>query len=387
MFKKKKEKEIDIGSLNEILNTGRKFISIAYIMAIIALVLLGTYLLKEWKILGILKDFVIVISPIFIGLLIAWLCDPIVVWLEKRKVPRILGCIIVYLALVGILFLLLYLLLPTFLDQIKDFIGTIPEILNELKDFMNRIFDAFDNHQALNIKAVKEQIYNSIEAFGSGITTNLPNTVLSFGKSIISGGTTLILGFMIGFYMLFDFNKLNEGMANILPKNWKDNYHELTARINSSLRSYVQGVFSVMILVFITQSIGLTLAGLKAPLIFALFCAITDIIPYFGPYIGAIPAVIVGFTMSPLVGICCVISILVVQLLENNFYQPLIMGHTMKLHPVTIMIGLLIFQHFFGIIGMIIATPVIASLKVIMMFINEKVDIRYKVTGEKIESE
>ncbi len=387
MFKKKKEKEIDIGSLNEILNTGRKFISIAYIMAIIALVLLGTYLLKEWKILGILKDFVIVISPIFIGLLIAWLCDPIVVWLEKRKVPRILGCIIVYLALIGILFLLLYLLLPTFLDQIKDFIGTIPEILNELKDFMNRIFDAFDNHQALNIKAVKEQIYNSIEAFGSGITTNLPNTVLSFGKSIISGGTTLILGFMIGFYMLFDFNKLNEGMANILPKNWKDNYHELTARINSSLRSYVQGVFSVMILVFITQSIGLTLAGLKAPLIFALFCAITDIIPYFGPYIGAIPAVIVGFTMSPLVGICCIISILVVQLLENNFYQPLIMGHTMKLHPVTIMIGLLIFQHFFGIIGMIIATPVIASLKVIMMFINEKVDIRYKVTGEKIESE
>ena len=105
---------------------------------------------------------------------------------------------------------------------------------------------------------------------------------------------------------------------------------------------------------------------------FALFCAITDVIPYFGPYIGAIPAVIVGFTMSPVVGVFCIVSIVVVQLLENNFYQPLIMGHTMKLHPVTIMIGLLIFQHFFGIIGMIIATPVIASLKVIITFINEK---------------
>ncbi len=138
-----------------------------------------------------------------------------------------------------------------------------------------------------------------------------------------------------------------------------------------------------MLLVFLTQSIGLTLAGLKAPLVFALFCAVTDIIPYFGPYIGGIPAVIVGFTISPITGICVLISIIIVQLLENNFYQPLIMGHTMKLHPVTIMLGLLIFQHFFGIIGMVVATPVIACLKILFIFINEKLDILGKITGEK----
>ena len=115
---------------------------------------------------------------------------------------------------------------------------------------------------------------------------------------------------------------------------------------------------------------------------FAFFCALTDIIPYFGPYIGAIPIVIVGFTMSPVVGVCCVISIIVVQLLENNFYQPLIMGHTMKLHPVTIMLGLLIFQHFFGIIGMIVATPVIAAGKIILTFINEKMDVVGRVIGD-----
>ena len=139
------------------------------------------------------------------------------------------------------------------------------------------------------------------------------------------------------------------------------------------------GVLIVMTLVFVTQSICLTLAGLEAPLIFALFCAVTDIIPYFGPYIGAIPAVLVGFTMSPFTGICCIIAIVVVQLLENNFYQPLIMGHAMKLHPVTIMLGLLIFEHFFGIIGMIIATPVIATIKVILMFIDERVELIQKI--------
>ena len=152
---------------------------------------------------------------------------------------------------------------------------------------------------------------------------------------------------------------------------------------NNQLRKYIQGVLLVMLLVFITQTIGLTLAGLEAPLIFALFCALTDIIPYFGPYIGAIPAVIVGFTISPLTGICVVIAIVIVQLIENNFYQPLIMGKTMHLHPITIMVGLLIFEHFFGILGMVVATPVIACAKVILKFIDEKLDLREKITGEE----
>ena len=141
-----------------------------------------------------------------------------------------------------------------------------------------------------------------------------------------------------------------------------------------------------MLIVFITQTIGLTLAGLEAPIVFALFCALTDIIPYFGPYIGGIPAVIVGFTISPITGICVLIAIIIVQLLENNFYQPLIMGHTMKLHPVTIMVGLLIFQHFFGILGMVIATPVIACLKVLTEFINEKLQI-FNFEKEKDEED
>ena len=115
--------------------------------------------------------------------------------------------------------------------------------------------------------------------------------------------------------------------------------------------------------------------------IFAFFCAITDVIPYFGPYIGGAPAVIVGFTISPMTGVCALISIIVVQILENNFYQPIVMGKTMKLHPVTIMIGLLLFGYYFGIIGMIVATPVIASIKVILLFVDEKLNVMTKISN------
>lgn len=387
MFKKRKDSEVDLNSLNSILQTGSRLINIGYIMAIIALVLLGTYLIKEWMILGLFKELLIVISPIFIGFIIAWIFDPAVTYLQEKKIPRVLACIIIYLILLGAIVLFLWLVIPTFLNQIKDFVGTIPDILSDIGVFIENIFDNMSSNTALRLTDVKKQIYETIEEFGVGLTTDLPEYIFGFIKGLFSGGMTIVLGLMIGFYMLFDFNKINESIFKLLPHKWHSGYNDLTKRINTSLRNYIQGVFLVMLLVFITQSVGLTIAGLEAPMIFALFCAITDIIPYFGPYIGAIPAIIVGFTMSPITGICCIISIVVVQLLENNFYQPLIMGHTMKLHPVTIMVGLLIFQHFFGIIGMVVATPVIACLKVIAVFINEKLNIMDKVVDKNLKKE
>lgn len=383
MFRKKDEK-VDISSLNEILSFGRKLIKILYIAMMVGVILLGIYLLKESKILVFLKDLLIVISPVFIGLLIAWLCDPIVKFLQSKKIPRFAGCIIVYLFLIGIIFMFLYLFLPTFVRQIGDFAGTIPDILADLKVFGNRFFDTFAT-DGIDVKAIQTQVYTTIENFALGLTTNLPNNIINITKSIISSSVNFVLGLMIGFYMLFDFDKINSTVLSHMPLKWKDNYAELTTRINTSLRNYVQGVFLVMFLVFITQSIGLTLAGLEAPLLFAVFCAVTDIIPYFGPYIGAIPAVLVGFTISPSVGIFCIISIVIVQLLENNFYQPLIMGHTMQLHPVIIIISLLIFQHFFGIIGMVVATPVVACLKVIFMFIDEKIHFMDLFNKKEVE--
>ena len=384
LFRKRKDKEVDFNSLNDILYTGKKIVRIFYVMTIIALVLLGTYLVKEWHALKFIGEFLAVISPIFIGLIIAWLLDPLVKWLQGKKMPRILACILVYILFIALLFLIVALVIPAMGSQVKDFIGNIPDLVNDAKHFFNDVVVDLTHTFNYDFTDLKDHFYHSVESFGMNLSTKIPDMAISLATSVISGGLSFFLGLMIGFYMLFDFDKLNHAFVSFLPKSWRVGATELIVRLNESLRSYVQGVLLVMTLVFITQAIGLTLSGIQAPLVFALFCALTDIIPYFGPYIGAIPVLIVGFMMDPFVGICCVISIVVVQLLENNFYQPLIMGHTMKLHPVTIMLGLLIFQHFFGIIGMIVATPVIAALKIILTFINEKVDVVGKVTREEI---
>ena len=375
MFKRRNDNEIDIASLNQILRTGKRLINIGFFMAIVCLVLLGTYLIKEWKILTTIGEIIHVVSPIFIGLLIAWLFEPLVTKLEQKKVPRLVGCILVYVLLIGMLFGISYLFLPSLLGQVKDFIGAAPSIFDDLTNFALKLVETVDPNGLVNINDLKHEITNVISKFGMSIVSDIPKYIVTVSKGVISGGLNFVLGLMIGFYLLFDIHKVNKTITRIIPKEWVEPYNELTNRINTSLRSYVQGVLIIMLIVFITQTIGLTLAGLEAPIVFALFCALTDIIPYFGPYIGGVPAVIVGFTISPITGICVLIAIIIVQLLENNFYQPLIMGHTMKLHPVTIMVGLLIFQHFFGILGMVIATPVIACLKVLTEFINEKLQI------------
>ena len=382
MIKKTNHKDVDVKSLNNLIRTGNKILKVVYFMAIVSLILIGTYLLKEWKILNILKEILIIISPVFIGLVIAWLFEPLVTKLQKKKVPRIIGCTLVYLLIIGTMIAISYIFIPTLVSQVKDFVTATPGILEELTNFCIHFIQKIDPNNIINTVQLRESITKFMTEFGMSFVSEIPKHALNIGKSIVSGGVNVVLGLMIGFYLLYDFNKVNQSIKKLLPEKWDNNYDELTKRMNTSLRSYVQGVLIVMLLVFLTQTIGLTLAGMEAPVIFALFCAVTDIIPYFGPYIGGIPAVIVGFTISPITGICVLISIIVVQLLENNFYQPLIMGHTMKLHPVTIMIGLLIFQHFFGIIGMVIATPVIACLKVFAVFFNEKLHIVEKIAKE-----
>ena len=370
----KKHEKLDVENLNEVISITKKLLKIGFPFAIIALIAIATYLLKTWKVFEFLKTVLIVISPVFIGLLIAWLFDPIVTAMQK-KIPRLVACIVVFLVFFGGIVLLLCLLLPSFTIQVREFVTGIPNILKEIKSMLNQFFLTISGDSGIDLTSVKDQVFNSIENVGISLTTKLPDMFINIIKSIISGGMLLILGIMVGFYMLYDFKKVKYGLLDFVPKKYHTDAKELMKRLNHSLRGYIQGLFAVMFLVFITQSIGLTLAGLKAPMIFALFCALTDIIPYLGPYIGGAPAVLVGFTISPIVGIFTLISIVVVQLLENNFYQPLIMGKAMQLHPVTIIVGLLLFQHFFGIIGMIVATPVIACVKVIFTFIDEKINV------------
>ena len=172
--------------------------------------------------------------------------------------------------------------------------------------------------------------------------------------------------------MLFDFNNINDYLMKFIPKKYKNDVSTLITEMGQEVRKCVNGTLLVAFMVFVGDSIGFIAVGLKAPILFGLLCGITDLIPYIGPYIGGIAAVIVGFSQGTFIGIVTTIIVIIVQLLENYVLQPIVMSKTMKLHPVTIMLGLLIFGYFFGIVGMILATPTIALCKVVYRFFAKK---------------
>ena len=373
-----KKKEINIQNLNSVIKISKKLLKVAYMIMLLLLLVLITSICQKWHVLQFLGELLAVIAPLFIGFVIAWLVDPIIKRLTSTKMSRAFASVVVYLIILAIFIVLAIILTPQLAAQIKEFIQSFPNTLRDIKGTIDNLLGMIKD-SGINSDATRKEIYGSISKLSDSVTHNLPQYLFNFGKSFVYFAAQFGLGIIVAFYLSISFNKVHDRVRTIFPEKWHDDYNDLTKKINTTLRGYVSGVLMVMFLVFISQSIGLTLAGLKAPLVFALFCAITDVIPYFGPWIGGIPAVIVGFTISPTVGICTIISILVVQALENYFYQPLIMGHTMKLHPITIMIGLLIFGHFFGIIGMIIATPVIACLKILFEFIYERKAILKKL--------
>lgn len=372
--KKNKEVKLDVRGINSIIKLTRKLLQIGLYMAIILIIYFGIVLGKEAGLFELIVNVLGIISPLFIGLVIAWLFNPLVNKLKNRGINRTLSAVLVYVVILGVITLALFALVPTLYTQVQDFAKVIPNVFDKFQNYIDGIFQKLDTIQNFDAWAIRDGLFEQIEGVGTGIASSLPNMLISIISSFASGMGSIIVGLIIGFFLLVSFES-TDSFIEFLPKKIQTSTRELLHKIDDALRSFVTGSILDCTFIFIISSIGLYFAGLKAPLLFGLFCGITNIIPYAGPYIGGIPAVLVGFSQGITTGILTLIVLCVIQFLEGNFLQPVILSKTTKLHPVTIILGLLIFGNLWGILGMIISTPLLAASKAIILFFDEKYDI------------
>lgn len=386
MFRKEPQKNsIDIEKVNEDLDLLNKMLKVLFFVLIVGAIMIITHVVKEWQIFTFLKALLKVLAPLFIGIVIAWLFNPIVNALTRHKFSRVWATIIVYVVFITLLIVLLANSVPVVTNQINDFINIVPSITKNLNQVLNKLLGIFEPVLGDSVADVKQEIFTTIIQIGKDITVEFPDKLVKIVTSFISGFGTFIIGLFIGLYILFDFDNVSKVFISILPDKWKDDARNLLDLSNKTLVSYIQGILFTMTLVFIGNAIGFSIGGLKAALLFALFCGVTNAIPYVGPYIGAIPAVIVGFTQGVPTGIVVIISAVVVQLLDNVIFTPLVQSKGLKLHPVTIILALIVFGKLFGILGMILAVPVIAVIKTIFKYFNDKYE--FIKLNEEIEEE
>lgn len=378
-------KDVDKKELNEVVHLSKQILKILYVVFIIAGIYVTTIILKEWQVWNFIVQILKIVAPLFIGMIVAWLFNPFINKLQKKGVKRGLGAALTYVIFIGIIVLIISLIIPMMTDQINELVKSIPSIIDTIRGWIDGIFDKLASNEHFDSVAIKNTIFDKIEMYGSGLAEGIPSASINVIKSLASGITTFVVGMIIGFFLLISFDNANTLLA-FLPNKIKKSTNELLTAIDGSLRKFVQGTLILSSLVFLVSSFGFWIAGLKSPLLFGIFCGITNVIPYVGPYIGGAPAVIVGFSQGPLTGIIVLAVIIIVQFIEGNLLQPIVMSKTMKLHPVTIMLGLLICSHFWGIIGMIVATPIVAIIKIIFNFFDKKYKLINKSDNKRLVS-
>lgn len=371
---KKNGEHIDNNEVNEVVSLTKKILKLLYIVMIVAIILCGTVILKNLNVWHVIFTLLKVLSPLFIGFVIAWLLNPIVTKMHKKGLPRIVGSLLVYAIFLIFVYIFLRILIPTLYNQINDLIATLPAILDKFQNFANDFLDQI-SISGVDLTSMKDNIFNSVGSYFVNMANSLPTSLVNILGNLFSGLGTVLISLVVGLYMLFDFDAIAGHFLKLVPNKNKYEIEVLLTNIGIEVRKTISGTLLVALMVFICDSLGFAIIGLNSALLFGLVCGLTDLIPYIGPYIGGAAAVIVGFSQGSITGIAVLIVCVVVQLVENYILQPIVMSKATQLHPVTIIVGLLVFAHYFGIIGMIVATPCIALLKVIFRFIVKKYDL------------
>lgn len=367
---------LDSNKINESINTLNKILKLVLIFLIILLIYVLLLVNKELKITMFICIILKIISPLFIGVLFAYLFNHLV---NKFKTKRIYPSLIIYSVIILLIIILIWLIIPNLKLQIVEINKYLPEFIDNINIFLNNFISKISPSSSefkINIKS----FINSNFTF---FIKNFPNNCLNVINNTISIIVSFILSLIISFYLLLDFERFKDNVFILIPKKNRRRLKRLFKQIGEYLFIYIKETFFIVLIVFILSLICFTIFDIKAPIFFALFNSFTNIIPYIGPIIGAVPIVLIAFMTSTKTGILVSVSLIVIQVIENFFIQPILMGKKIGLHPVTILISLLIFDYFFGIIGMCVAVPVTATLKTIILFIDKK----YKIFNfDKIKS-
>ena len=375
----KRKKEVDIENLNTVIDLTKKILRVLFVAIILISVLLVIALCGKLHVGRILISVLKVAAPLFIGFIIAWLLNPVVTFFTKKNVNRSIASIFVFAMFLVIIFLVIKFMLPMLYKQIYDFVEIIPSLFTHFSTVVQNAFEKLSS-TGFDFSKVETNVYDYLQKFGTNLTTSLPSTIIDGVGKFVSSVGTLLLSLIVGFYLLIDFDSMKK-IFDYTPKKYRNTLRKLAHDLDETCKDFVQGTLLIALIVASITSVLFAIVKLPSPMLFGLICGLTNIIPYVGPWIGGGIAAIVGFTVSPLTGILTIAVAFTAQQIDGIVLQPLIMGKTMKLHPVTIMIGLLIFGYFFGIWGMILATPVIACCKVIILYLNDRYNIKDKIVN------
>lgn len=339
---------------------------------LIQILLILTIVFVSSRISFVFKPLGVFISTIFFPILIAgflyFLLNPVVNFLERRKLPRVAAILVIYVIFAGLIVLVVGNLVPAITKQAGELINNLPTFAHEIVDVLN---DAAKSSKIQNFIAQQGDVIDSVQhkivEYANTLPTKLTNGLMGLFGIVTNVTIILITVPLLLFFMFKDGRKFPQAVAKFIPAAYRDQALIILKETGETLSSYIQGQVMVALAVGTLSYIGFLIIGLKYGLIMAFIVAFTNIIPYLGPIIGGAPAVLVGFIDSPTKALLVVVVILIAQQIEGNFLSPMILGKSLDTHPATIIIILLAAGNLAGVLGMVLAVPTYAVSKTIIL--------------------
>ncbi len=297
--------------------------------------------------LFLIKNILIIL---FLSLVIASAIYPWANYLEKKKIPRILGVLSVYLVAILFLILLLYLVVPTIVDEIRQLASVLPSYYETLSTkFSKTIIEISPEYT----KAGQDFLLNSgekIKQFASS----------AFGAiaGVFGGFATFFIVIVISFYLAAQEKGVEHFIRMITPRQNEDYILNLWKRVERKLGLWLQGQLILAIIIGFVVFLGLSILGVPYALLLGIVAGIFEIIPVVGPIFSAFLGVLVALMVDPFLALLALIFYLIVQQFENNILVPFLMKKMTGLNPIVIIISLLIGWELGGVIGMLISVPI-----------------------------
>jgi len=306
---------------------------------------------------------------LLLGALLAYTLKPAVIYLEKRGWLRVRA--ILFLYIIGLLFLIPTLLyvLPQLFRELNNFLDKLPEFNQEIQGWLKVFYERYQRPgMPLSFRRVVDETLVQLQVR----VENGAREVVAFLLGLLSSFPSLALAPVLAYYFLRDREALSRGAIRLLPSTWREELLGLWGKIDRVLTSFVHGHLLISILVGILTGLGLFLAGSSYAVVLGIIMAMADLIPYFGPLLGAIPIVAISWLESRRLALYALLVVIAVQQIEAAVLAPRILSQSVELSPLAIILALLAGEELFGVAGLLLSVPALAIGRILIGFLWDK---------------
>lgn len=313
-------------------------------------------------------------STIIVSIILAYAINPIINYLEKRKIARGKAVLIVYIAIIAIVIILGVSVIPKAVREIKNLAVNFPayvdELLRMIENFTNNL-SGVAGELPPPLKGIEDTVEGSIKELEVILGNSIKSFIVSF-VNLISKAVSIVLTPILIYYFVVDKDNFKNIIIKLIPDNYEEDVIELAKIIDSSLILFIRGRLIMSIYIAIATTFLLLFMRIEFAIVIGIITGLFDIVPYIGPFLGYLPAVFFGALSSPVKALWISIFFVGIQWVENNILAPKIIGDNMGLHPMIILLSIIVGGGVFGVFGMILSVPVVATVKIIIEFLIKK---------------